>query len=76
MEKNPKADSLAQCPSTEDSTLVRSRGKFLLISQVGCGNTAGTKKRGWKTNIGFPPPLHMTCIKRYLTRFGDEQNRF
>gem|GEM_PF-2522485 len=28
MDKNPKADSLAQCPSTEDSTLVRSRGSF------------------------------------------------
>ena len=28
MEKNPKADSLAQCPSTEDSAPVRSHGSF------------------------------------------------
>ena len=28
MENNTKADSLGQCPSTEDSTLVRSRGSF------------------------------------------------
>ena len=56
MEKIPKADSLVSVllhRGQYSSALTR---KFLLISQVGYGNTAGTKKRGWKTTIGFPSP--------------------